>query len=211
LVLFIGASVVAMLFMKQMLGWFMFINSAMIIFLLPLSFFRFFWWRFNVWGELSAIILGLPLSVLIWFGLDFQDTAKHPMWQGLSILLGLSFLVLISVTLLTPAESQATLARFYDRCRPPGLWAPIRVRAGLAAASPFLVGRLLVNSVLGIAACLGLVLATNALFVGDWPRLAGGLMGFVLMGIWLVCRMFQTQEEGPVSQNHPDADKSNTQ
>ncbi len=59
LVLFLASSVVALLFVKQMVGWFMFINSAMVIFLLPLSFFRFFWWRFNVWGELAAIVLGL--------------------------------------------------------------------------------------------------------------------------------------------------------
>lgn len=201
LVLFVAASVVAILFVKHMLGWFMFINSAMIIFLLPLSFFRFFWWRFNVWGELAAIILGLPLSILIWFGLDFQNSARHPMWQGLGLLFGLSFLVLIVATLLTPAESQATLARFYERCRPPGFWKPVRVRAGLDAASPLPVGRLLVNSFLGIGACLGLVLATNALFAGDWPRLAGGLIAAGGMGIWLVRRMFSPPEDGLAAQN----------
>jgi Na+/proline symporter len=91
LILFIAASAVAILFVKQMVGWFMFINAAMVIFLLPLSFFRFFWWRFNVWGELAAIILGLPLSILVWFVLNFQNSAKHPMWQGLGLLFGLSF------------------------------------------------------------------------------------------------------------------------
>ena len=170
--LFTAAAAVAILFVKQMVGWFMFINSAMVIFLLPLSFFRFFWWRFNAWGELAAIALGLPLSIVVWFVLDFQN--RHPMWQGLGLLFALSFVVLLAVTLLTPAESPETLEQFYRRCRPPGFWGAIRRRlAGEVPAGPS-VGRLVANSALGILACLGLVVATNALFVADWPTTAAG-------------------------------------
>jgi Na+/proline symporter len=191
LVLFVAASVVALLFVKQMIGWFMFINSAMILFLLPLSFFRFFWWRFNVWGELAAIILGLPLSVLVWFVFDFQNPARHPMWQGLGLLFGLSFVVLVCVTLLTPPESQATLTAFYRRCRPPGLWRPVQGQAGRDAAIPS-TGKLVTNSLLGTLACLGLVLATNAIFVRDWLRVIGGLAVAGALGAWLVRRVFET-------------------
>ena len=203
LILFVAASAVAILFVKQMVGWFMFINSAMVIFLLPLSFFRFFWWRFNVWGELAAIVLGLPLSILVWFFLDFQNSAKHPMWQGLGLLFGLSFLVLVAVTLLTPAESQETLARFYERCRPPGLWGRVRAQAGLAMPKRNPLGLLIVNSALGVIACLGLVLATNALFVGDWVRAVVGLAGAVGFGAWLISRVFETKSAGPVSVDEP--------
>ena len=196
--LFGAASVVAILWVNQMVSWFMFINSAMIIFLLPLAFFRFFWWRFNVWGEVAAIVLGLPVSILVWFGLDFQNAARHPLWQGLSLLFGLGFLVLIGVTLLTPPESPATLARFYARCRPPGFWGPVRraAAAGVVATPP--VAELVGNSVLGILACLGLVLATNAVFVGDWLRAAGGVVVAGGGGAWLVHRVF---EPGPASEN----------
>ena len=113
LVLFIAASLVAILYVKHMESWFLYINLAMVMFFLPLSVFRFFWWRFNVWGELAAVVLGLPLSILVWFVLDFQNAEKHPMWQGLGLLFGLSFLVLLIVTLLTPAESPETLRRFF--------------------------------------------------------------------------------------------------
>ncbi len=191
LVLFVAASGVAILFVKQMVGWFMFINSAMVIFLLPLSFFRFFWWRFNVWGELAAIVLGLPLSIVVWFGLDFQNSAAHPMWQGLGLLFALSFVVLIGVTLLTPAESDETLTRFYARCRPPGLWGRIRARAGVTASATPPIAPLIANSILGILACLGLVLATNAIFVRDWPRVLAGLAAAIGLGAWLVRRMFE--------------------
>jgi solute:Na+ symporter, SSS family len=193
LVLFAAPSAVAILFVKQMLGWFMFVNSAMVIFLLPLAFFRFFWWRFNVWGELAAIILGLPLSILIWFKFDFQDASKHPIWQGLGLLFGLSFVILTITTLLTPAESAETLTKFYDRCRPPGFWGPIRKHAGLTpSALPSFRGVVL-NCLLGILACLGLVLATNAIFVGDWLRMTAGIISACLLGWWLIQRVFQPE------------------
>ncbi|HEX3720867.1 MAG TPA: hypothetical protein VH595_23190 [Verrucomicrobiae bacterium] len=190
LVLFIAASVVALLFVEHLVGWFMFINSAMVIFLLPLAFFRFFWWRFNVWGELAAIILGLPLSILVWFVLDYQNPAKHPMWQGLSLLFGLSIAILLLVTLLTPPESRETLQNFYARCRPPGWWQNIgdTIPGGDGQMS---LGPLIINSCLGIFGCLGLVLATNALFVKDWVRFGLAGAAAIVLGGWLVVRMFQ--------------------
>jgi SSS family solute:Na+ symporter len=197
IVLFVAAAGVAMLFVKQMVGWFMFINSAMVIFLLPLSFFRFFWWRFNVWGELAAVILGLPLSILVWFGLDFQNTALHPMWHGLGLLFALSFVVLIVVTLLTPAESPQTLMAFYTRCRPPGFWAPVQRSINLVPAGASLKGVWL-NCTLGTVACLGLVLTTNALFLGDWLKIVFGVAGGGLAGGWLIQRMFN-DEDGEIS------------
>jgi solute:Na+ symporter, SSS family len=197
LILFVAASLVAILFVKQMLGWFIFINSAMVIFLLPLAFFRFFWWRFNVWGELAAIILGLPLSILVWFRFDFQNPAKHPIWEGLALLFGLSFVVLIITTLLTPAESRQTLVRFYDLCRPPGFWGPVRAAAGSAGSPALPVGGLILNCLLGVLACLGLVLATNAIFVGDWLRVSGGLIMASGLGGFLIYRVFQPEGAGP--------------
>ncbi len=191
LVLFIAASGVAILFVKQMVGWFMFINSAMVIFLLPLSFFRFLWWRFNVWGELAAVVLGLPLSILVWFILDFQNAARYPMWQGLGLLFGLSFLVLVLITLLTPPESMETLKGFYTRCQPPGFWKPIRARLGHTAGESAPLGRLLANSLLGMLACIGLTLATNALFVADWMRLLIGLAIALGLGGWLIVRVVE--------------------
>lgn len=91
---FAAASIIAILFVKGMVGWFLFINSAMVVFLLPLAWFRFFWWRFNVWGEMAAILLGLPLSILIWFVLDFQN---KPFWQGLGLLFVTSLITLVLV------------------------------------------------------------------------------------------------------------------
>jgi solute:Na+ symporter, SSS family len=186
LALFLFAAVVTVLFVDNMVSWFMFINSAMVIFLLPLAWFRFFWWRFNVWGELAAIVLGLPLSILVWFVLDFQS---KPMWQGLGLLFGLSFVLLITVTLLTPPESRETLERFYTRCRPPGLWGRVRDEVQLDDTAEPTAGRMLADSMLGIGASLGLVLATNAIFVGDWLRFGLSIAGCAFAGSWLLKRI----------------------
>ena len=192
LALFVFASVVTVFFVNNMVSWFLFINSAMVIFLLPLAWFRFFWWRFNVWGELAAVILGLPLSIFVWFGLDFQN--KH-IGKGLGLLFGLSVAVLLLVTLLTPPESKETLKRFYARCRPPGFWKPIRDEVLLPDNGEPTAGRMFVDSLLGIVASLGLVLATNAVFVGDWLRL--GVSGAVcgVTSAWLLRRILQERTD----------------
>jgi solute:Na+ symporter, SSS family len=186
LALFLFAAVVTILFVDNMVSWFLFINSAMVVFLLPLSWFRFFWWRFNVWGEMAAVILGLPLSILVWFVLNYQS---KPVWQGLGLLFGLSFAVLLVVTLLTPPEPKEALQRFYRRCRPPGFWKPISDEVPLPDNGEPTAGRMLADSLLGIVASLGLVLATNAIFVGDWPRFGISVGVGGVAGVWLLRRI----------------------
>lgn len=186
LCLFIFAAFVSIFWVKGMVSWFLFINSVMVIFLLPLSWLRFFWWRFNVWGELAAFVLGLPLSILVWFVLGYE---KKPFWIGTGFLFLLSFAVLITVPLLTPAESRETLLRFYKKCRPPGLWKGIREEAGPAPEGEPSTGHLVADSAIGIAACLGLVLATNALFAGSWATAAVGGAVFLVLGSLLLRRV----------------------
>ncbi|MEI6074544.1 MAG: hypothetical protein WCS94_03160 [Verrucomicrobiota bacterium] len=187
LALFLFAATVTILFVDNMVSWFLFINSAMVVFLLPLSWFRFFWWRFNVWGELSAVVLGLPLAIIVWFPLNFQS---KPMWQGLGLLFGLSIVVLVAVTLLTPPESKSTLRTFYGRCRPPGFWKPISDEMQLTDTGEPTVREMFWDSLLGIMASLGLVLATNAIFVGDWPRFFVSITTGGISGAWLLRRIW---------------------
>jgi solute:Na+ symporter, SSS family len=197
LCLFLFAAFVSIFWVKGMVSWFLFINSVMVVFLLPLAWFRFFWWRFNVWGELAAFVLGLPLSILVWFVLGFE---KKPFWVGTGLLFLVSFATLITVTLLTPPESRETLVAFYRKCRPPGLWKGIREAAGppseggVAPAGEPPTGHLLADSAVGVAACLALVLATNALFAGSWLTAAGGGAAFLGLGYLLVRRVLINKE-----------------
>ncbi len=184
LFLFLFAAIVSILWVQGMVSWFLFINSVMVIFLLPLSWLRFFWWRFNVWGELAALVLGLPLSILVWFVLGWQN---RPFWQATGLLFLVSFTLLIAVSLATPPEKREVLLNFYRRCRPPGLWKGIREEAGVDLSGEPTTGKLLLDCLIGVASCLGLVVATNAVFAQDWPRAAAGGIFFVLSA-WLLLR-----------------------
>ena len=63
---------VAYFFVHGLRAWFLFINSVVFAFILPLSWLRFFWWRLNIYGEAAALVIGLPLSYIVWFPLGFS-------------------------------------------------------------------------------------------------------------------------------------------
>jgi len=93
------------------------------------------------------------------------------------------------VTLLTPPESKETLVNFYERCRPPGLWKPVREKAHLSQTGDPSLGHLVFDCVLGTAACFGLVVATNSMFAGTWSVFTVGLIAAAGFGIWLIKRI----------------------
>jgi Na+/proline symporter len=103
--------------------WVMFINAAMITPALPLAWLRWFWWRFNIWGELFGLVISVPLASVIWFGLD---ASEMPFWKPTLLLLSIGLAGSVMVALLTPAESTDTLRAFYLKIRPPGRWGAVR-------------------------------------------------------------------------------------
>jgi Na+/proline symporter len=79
---------------------------------------RWFWWRINVWSELSAMVLSFLVALCFTFGPRwFGFTPLSPPLQLVSsvAITTASWLV---VTFLTPAADRATLQAFYDRIRP---------------------------------------------------------------------------------------------
>jgi len=122
IIMMISASVLAT-GITDITPWVMFINAAMITPALPLSWLRWFWWRFNIWGELFGLVISVPLASLIWFGLG---ASAWPFWQPIILLPGIGLVGSVIVTLLTPPESKETLRAFYLKVRPPGYWAPLR-------------------------------------------------------------------------------------
>ncbi len=124
-VIFALSLFVAYYFVEGLRAWFLFINSVVFAFILPLSWLRFFWWRLNIYGEAAALIFGLPLSYIVWFPLGFSNEQSHPFWQGFLLLFGLGMVTIVGVTYLTPPERIETLREFYRRCRPPGFWGPV--------------------------------------------------------------------------------------
>lgn len=191
LVLFIVASLIAILFVDNMVSWFLFINSVVIIFWLPLAYFRFFWPRFNVWGEMTATVLGLPLTILFWFILDFQN---KPVWQGTGMLFLIAISVITLVTLITPAESDDTLKGFYLRCRPPAGWRKLRLKYPSLPAHDLSLRSQIIDCLLGIFACFGLAMATNAAFVGNWLIITSGGLCAIIFGGLLIKRSFSKRK-----------------
>lgn len=104
--------------------WVFFINAAMIAPALPLAWLRWFWGRFNVWGELFGLVISVPLASFVWFWVEWD--AESRVWQPTLLLLGIGLAGSVIVALLTPAESQETLRNFYLKVRPPGAWGAIR-------------------------------------------------------------------------------------
>ena len=122
-------------------AWINFIGSVASLFVLPVGFLRWVWWRQNLYAEMIGFVVSFPLADLAWFGVPhaalrlvpllgtLPALKDRPYWQAFVILFGVGLVVQVLVSLLTPPESRATLVRFYQRVRPPGFWGPIAVLA----------------------------------------------------------------------------------
>ncbi len=81
------------------------------------------WWRLNGFGYFAGMTSGVVGAL-----------AFPLFWPGVSGIFGfpfifvLSFIVSVSVSLLTPPESQAVLGKFYCNVRPWGFWKPVYLK-----------------------------------------------------------------------------------
>lgn len=108
--------------------WINFMNSVVLLFVLPVGLLRWVWWRLNIYGEMVSFVVGFPLAYFAWFGLPLLGLPAYkdrPYWQAFLVLFGLGMLITLLVTLLTPAERSETLSSFYRLARPPGFWQPV--------------------------------------------------------------------------------------
>ena len=95
---------------------------------------RWLWWRVNVWAEISCLFVSLIMVPILL-------TVMPQSQEGLRMLIlaGVSFAVLFSVSLLTPAEDMDRLADFYQRVKPPGFWGPVIKHLGEDRSRPLQV------------------------------------------------------------------------
>ena len=133
---------------------------------------RWYWWRVNAWSEISAMsasfVTSLTLSAM---GHSLSDTGTPDYAFTMLVTVGVTTVVWLAVTFLTPPESEATLDRFYRRVRPGGCgWRRVATRLGYG--DDRIPGGALswVNWVAGLASVYSAVFAVGAFLTGSPGR-----------------------------------------
>jgi solute:Na+ symporter, SSS family len=107
---------------------------------------RWYWWRVNAWSEISAMAAALATTLALhshslWMSLlerpvPFQGSDPVVFAKTTLCTTGVTTLVWLTVTLLTPAEPEKTLVDFYRRVRPDVRgWEPVARASGTGEAT----------------------------------------------------------------------------
>lgn len=130
---------------------------------------RWYWWRINAWSEISAMVASLVTSIALQLKhVRVDDTARPDYAVAMLVTVGVTTVVWLAVTFLTPPESPATLERFYRRVRPGGAgWR--RVAEPLGFGNDPIPGGALswVNWGAGVVAVYAAVFGVGALLTGS--------------------------------------------
>ena len=124
---------------------------------------RWFWWRINAFSELSALIASFALAVLF----EIVDPG-WAWWVELIVSIGLTTLIWLTVTLLTPPCDKTTLLRFYKRARPGGSgWNPVREHSKDFLPRYDSLAPQIGQAVMGIVAVYGFLFGIGKLIYGE--------------------------------------------
>ena len=169
---------------------------------------RWYWWRINAWSEISAMIAALVTTLALHSKALWMAIAGRPQpFNGSDPVIfakttlcttGITTLVWLAVTLMTPAETGDTLAKFYRKVRPQITgWKPIAKLGGDEPVTRDL-GRNLLSWLLGC------ILIYSALFcIGElcFGRYGAGL-AFAAAAIvcgWAISRLMPKANEWQIN------------
>lgn len=185
---------------EQLDKWILFINSALIVFSLPLAWLKWFWWRTNAVGDMVGVLGGFPAGYLIWFGSDsvlprglrgalgratgwnwdgivpaFSNLDRFPFWVGFTLLFGMGWIAIVTATLLTKPEPMNVLEDFYRVARPVGIWGPVRrsLMAKGQESKPSALGRDLSASAWGVVFYFSLCVGLFSAMGGKMAQACG--------------------------------------
>jgi Na+/proline symporter len=166
---------------------------------------RWYWWRINAWSEISAMLVSLGVAIVALRVVPHHFAPGDPNADAsvMLVTVGLTTVVWITVTWLTPAEPDAVLESFYRRVRPGGPgWRRVAERAGFGA-EPIAVGRgAWLNWIAGVVAAYATLFGIGKLIFGPLHT------GFLLLTLaavafaW-IARSFR-QERPPDADGVPD-------
>lgn len=153
---------------------------------------QWWWWRFNSAGRLAASFGGPAIYLLVRF-VATPLLAKQGIELGefpqVLVAMGLTAVLWVTVTLLTPPQPEAELIEFYKRARPMGFWGPIRRALGEPERQHDLAMILkgFGLAALGAAWIAAMLICFSNLFVGLYAKGAaygaGAIVGAVLFKI----------------------------
>lgn len=158
---------------------------------------RWFWWRINVWSEITAMVGSLVLFALFTYMQGTAEGAVEPRWPALAgladeyralIVASATMVLWILATLLTRPTDQDHLTAFYRKVRPDGPgWGPIRAQAPEVRPDGAL-GRGVLCAVVGTAIVWLSLPGVGALIFGEYGMglallAAAAACGFVLLKI----------------------------
>ena len=81
---------------------------------------RWFWWRINAWAEIVAMVASFAMAALFFLLDRVAPQAALPDWQQFLVIVGATTTCWMSAVWFLPAESPATLRRFYRQVQPGG-------------------------------------------------------------------------------------------
>jgi SSS family solute:Na+ symporter len=161
---------------------------------------RWYWWRVNAWSEISAMSASFITSMaLLATHHGLGNTSSGDYAFTMLVTVGVTTVVWLAVTFLTPPETTATLDRFYRQVRPGGPgWRAVAERLGYGEDR--IPGGALswVNWVAGLAAVYTAVFAVGAVLTGTPGR--GLIYAAVSIGAFLLIqRNLRADEQLAVS------------
>ena len=118
---------------------------------------RWYWWRINAWSDVSAMISAFIVSVAMQRAFGFDTDIPAGFAWVMIITVGITTIVWLATTFLTPPEPQDVLIAFYHRTRPSAAgWGPIArlkpdvrpSRDGLSNLLDWIAGCVLIYGVL---------------------------------------------------------------
>lgn len=158
------------------------INFALGAALLAPGLFAAYWWRMGGWALCLSAACTLPAALYVKVFTDMRELQYFP------LLAGISFASCIAGAYLFPPAPEATLADFYRKVRPFGLWRPVRAMLRDAGEDPGRPERDRLDIPVALAGTVFFVLfylLIMDIVVHNWPRAATCAAGCLGIGVLL--------------------------